>query len=233
MAIFVAAALASTIESTMSLGPMAVPAAATPGRLVSVASSFGSGDATKPYWSQIHVDEPSRVVAGLQSHRQDDKVVDRFGGAAVALDHLDAQLEIAVRLLLDAGHLRLDEVDAHRPGGLVELLVALAEGADVHVVDGDVRQRQRAGEQHRLLDRVHAADPRAVRHAERLVARAGALDVGDAVGDLPVRRPQHASVGAVGGEQPLHVQAADDVGRACRPGTPSWRRAASSRSRWR
>ena len=136
-------------------------------------------------------------------------------------------------LLVDAGHLGLDEVDAHRPGRLVELLVALAEGADVHVVDRDVGQRQRARQQHRLLDGVHAADARAVRHAQGLVARAGALDVGDAVGDLAVRGPEDAAVRAVRGEQSLHVQAADDVRWPSRRDTPSWRPARWSRSPWR
>jgi hypothetical protein len=57
---------------------------------------------------------------------------------------------------------------------LIELLVAFAEGADVHAVDRDLGERQGAGKLHGLFDRVHAAHPRAVRNPEGFVARAGA-----------------------------------------------------------
>ena len=86
-----AAALASTTVSTMSFGPRAVPAATTPGRLVSVASSFGSGAATKPVEVQVHVDEAPRIVAGLHPDGEHDQVVGRLDDPAVLLDHLDPQ----------------------------------------------------------------------------------------------------------------------------------------------
>ncbi len=78
-------------------------------------------------------------------------------------------------------------------------------------MDGDVRERQGAHDQLVLLDRVHAAELRAERVADRLVARAGAHDVGDPVGHLPVARPQDGVVRAGRSEEPLHLDAGDHV----------------------
>ena len=80
---------------------------------------------------------------------------------------------ILLRVLSDQGHFAAYEFHAHRFGVLVELLVALAEGADVHVVDGDVGHGQRAVEQHGLFDGIHAADARAIsqRRASRRANR--------------------------------------------------------------
>ncbi len=62
-----------------------------------------------------------------------------------------------------------------------------------------------------MLDGVHAADARAHRVAERLVAGSGAQDEGDVVGDLAVARAHDPVVRAGGGEQPVHLHAGDDV----------------------
>ena len=71
--------------------------------------------------------------------------------------------------------------------------------------------RQGAHDQLVLLDRVHAAEPRAERVADGLVARAGAHHVGDALRDLAVARPQDRVERPGRGEQPVHLHAGDDV----------------------
>ncbi len=64
-----------------------------------------------------------------------------------------------------------------------------------------------------MFDGVHAADARAIRHAQSLVARAGALDVGNRSGHLPVRGSQDAPVRSGGSEQAFHHHAADHVAK--------------------
>ncbi len=78
-------------------------------------------------------------------------------------------------------------------------------------MDGHVGDRQGAHDQLVLLDRVHAAEPRAERVADGLVARAGAHDVGDPLGDLAVARPQDRVERPGRGEQAVHLHAGDDV----------------------
>ena len=78
-------------------------------------------------------------------------------------------------------------------------------------MDGHVGERQGAHQELVLLDRVHAAEPRAERVAHGLVARAGAQDVGDPLGDLAVARAQDRVERPGGREQPVHLHAGDDV----------------------
>ncbi len=197
----------------MSLTPEAAPATNTPGMLVAPGFTSSSGSPTQPKSSSFSSPSANRWAAsslGRDAHREDDHVVLRLGEGA-GLDVLVLEDEVAVLLLGDAGHAALHEVGAHALGLLVELVVALAGGADVHVVDGDVGQRQGAHDQLVVLDGVHAADARAHRVAEGLVAGSGAQDEGDVVGDLAVARADHPVVGAGGGEQAVHLHAGDDV----------------------
>ncbi len=111
----------------------------------------------------------------------------------------------------DVGDAALDVVGAHRLRLLVELVVALARGPDVHVVDSHVGQRQGAHEQLVLLDGVHAAEARAQRVAHRLVARPGAQDVGDPVRHLAVTRAQDRVERPGGRQQAVHLHPGDHV----------------------
>ena len=77
---------------------------------------------------------------------------------------------------------------------------------------GHVGERERAHDELVLLDRVHAAQLRAERVADLLVARPRAGDVGDAVRDLAVAGAQDGVEGSRGCEQPVHLHAGDDVG---------------------
>ena len=148
----------------------------------------------------------------LDPDRQDDEVVLGLDNPAAVLDVLVLEDEVAVGLLDDVGHPALDVVRAHRLRALVELVVALAGCPDVHVVDGHVGQWQGAHQQLVLLDRVHAAEPRAERVADRLVARSGAHHVGDAFGHLAVARAQDVAVRAGRGQQSLDNQGVHHVG---------------------
>jgi hypothetical protein len=126
------------------------------------------------------VDEP--VFGGTHGHdsitapgwqhpqRQHNHIVLAFFHTAVLVHHFDANDGVLPLVLGDLGDLGLDELDPHGLGVLIELLESLTEGANVHVVDGDIHERERTGQEHGLLDRIHAADARAVRNAEALVA---------------------------------------------------------------
>ena len=61
------------------------------------------------------------------------------------LDHLHANEGIVRLILGDASDFGLDELNPHGPGVLEELLVSLSEGPDIHVVDGDIHERERTG----------------------------------------------------------------------------------------
>ncbi|VTR65054.1 hypothetical protein DESC_290124 [Desulfosarcina cetonica] len=169
-------------------------------------------------------------VIGPYGHRTDAGGIPRRKHAhgkhgQVVLGRRDAPAElilvmqdhIAVVAGFDIGNFGLDEIDPHGLGVLVELLIAFAEGPDIHIIDGDVRQGQGAGEQHGLFDGVHAAHPRAVGNAHALVAGTGTLNVSDVVRFHSVGRPEHAVVGAVGGEQTFHLQGVDGVGDGSAP----------------
>ena len=164
-------------------------------------------------------EERLRVAVGLDADGQDDQVVLGIDQPAAVLDVLVAQDEVAVVLLGDLGDPSLDVAGAHRLGPFVELVVAFAGGPDVHVVDGHVGDGQGAHDQLVLLDRVHAAEARAERVADGLVARTGAQDVGDPLRDLAVARPQDRVERPGRGQQAVHLHAGDDVLEASRSRT--------------
>ena len=58
--------------------------------------------------------------------------------------HLQFHNGILVGVFFDQRHFAAYEFHTHRFGVLVELFVAFAEGADVHVIDGDVSHWQSA-----------------------------------------------------------------------------------------
>ena len=151
-------------------------------------------------------------VIGHDANREDDQVVLGFLDAAVVVDVFVAHQQVAVCLFGDPGDLALDEAHAHGPGLLEELVVALAEGADVDVVDGDVGHRQRPEQELGLLERIHAADARADGIVHGAVARAGAEDVGDIGGSFAVAGAQHVVERPGGGDQAVHLHGGDDVG---------------------
>ena len=119
--------------------------------------------------------------------------------------------------LLDSRHLALHHPHALANRPAVELLVALSEGPDVHAVERHLHVVDGVPEQQRLLERVHAADPGAVGHADRSVAAARALDVGDRPRDPAVGWPQHAAVGTVARLQAFHGERAEDVRETAAP----------------
>ena len=157
------------------------------------------------------LEERGGLGVGLHADGEHDHVVLGLDDAAVALDVLVADDEVAVVLLGDLGDAALDEHGAHVLGLLVELVVALADGAHVHVVDGHVGQRQGAHDQLVVLDGVHAADARAERVADLRVAGAGAHDEADAVRDLAVAGTHDRVERPRRREQTVHLHAGDDV----------------------
>ena len=198
----------------MSLAPDAAPATKTPGMLVCarVHVLVGLGHVVPVVERELaDLEQLLGVEVGLDAHGEHDEVVLGLGDGAAVLDVLVAEDEVPTGVLGDVGDPSLDVGRAHRLRLLVELVVALARGPDVHVVDGDVGERQRAHEQLVLLDRVHAAEPRAQRVADRLVARAGAQDVRDPLGDLAVARAQDRVERPRRGEQAVHLHPGDDV----------------------
>ncbi len=106
-------------------------------------------------------EERPGVAVGLDADRQHDQVVLGLGGGAAVFDVFVAEDDVAFVRLADLGHASLSKLGAHRARLLVELVVALADGAHVDVVDGQLGQRQYAHDQLVLLDRVHAAEFRA------------------------------------------------------------------------
>ena len=110
------------------------------------------------------------VAVGLDAHGENDEVVLAVDDAAAVLDVLVAQHQVTVLRLGDLGDAALDVLRAHVLGLLVELVVALAGRAHVHVVHGHVGQGQGAHDQLVLLDGVHAAELRAQLVADLLVA---------------------------------------------------------------
>ena len=114
-------------------------------------------------------------------------------------------------VVVDARRATAHVLGTHLHGALVELVELLAEGADVHVVRGDlgnvVVQRL-----YRLLGGVHAADARAVGDV-LLRARPDAVDEGHRVGVAHVRRAEYLAFGRAGGvHQPLELHRRQDVG---------------------
>ena len=55
--------------------------------------------------------------------------------------HFHRDDRIKLLILLDGSYFAAHKFHSHRLGILIELLVALTEGADVHVVNGNIRQR--------------------------------------------------------------------------------------------
>src|SRR5450759_2612279 len=159
------------------------------------------------------------LALGLDADGQYDHVVFGFDDGPAVLDVLVPQYQVAVGFLGDLCDAALDVCRAHRLGAFVELVVALAGSSDVHVVDGDFGQRQRPHDELVLLDRIHAAEPRAERvvdpastvRSRRLVSGAGAEDVGDPLGDLAVARPQDRVEGSGRRQKAVHLHARDDV----------------------
>ncbi len=149
---------------------------------------------------------------GDHPRREHNQVVSPLDNAAF-FGQFQFDNRIMVFVLPNGSHLAAHKLDAHGLGVLVELLVALAEGADVHVVDGDLGHRQRAADEHGLFDGVHAADARAIFDAEGLVTGTGALDVGDGGRFHAVAGAQDAAIGAGGRQEAFHHQRVDDVGQ--------------------
>ncbi len=134
-----------------------------------------------------------------------------FRHPAPFVNQFHADGEVLVFLLGDLGHLGLHYVDALSKRAPVELLIALAEGADVHVVNGDLRVVELVLDHDGLLERIHAADPRTVGHTNGFVATSSALHVGNRTWNLAVGRTQDVAVGAVGGLDSLHGHGVHDV----------------------
>ena len=102
------------------------------------------------------------------------------------------------------------KLDAALLGALVELVEALALGAHVHEEDLGLGLGHVVDGEHRLLVGEHAADARAV--LVFLVARADALDEGDARRVPAVGRPLDVAHGrARGAQHALVLEGAEDV----------------------
>ena len=159
----------------------------------------------------VALEEAKGLGVGQEADGQNHEVVLALAESAFALHVFVLQLQVPVVELFDARGLAFHKFNAHALGLFVELVVALAEGADVDVVDGHVGQRQRTHHELGVLDGIHAADPAAERVADRVVARAVAEHDGNAFGLFAVRRPQYAVVRAGRCEQAIHLQTIDHV----------------------
>jgi len=171
------------------------------------------GRADEPVRALAHRYDAFRVPSRDNPRAQDHHVVGALLYSAVLFHHLDPDNRVLLIVFCNLCDLRLHELDAHRLRVLIELLEPLPERTDVHVVDRDVHEGQRSGEQHCLLDRVHAADAGAPRHAEAPIPGAGALDVGDAVGHLSVGGSEHPAEGSVRCQEAFHLESAEHVGQ--------------------
>jgi len=156
-----------------------------------------------------HFGDAVGVPGRFHAHRQDNHVVGLKGVGAVQGGIGQPQL------VLPRSHIRHpgpDKPDAHGLCPLPGLVELLALGADVHVVNGDVRLRVVLLGNQGLLDRIHAADRGAVTVAAAQITRTHALNEGQPLGmaavgkalDLPPER-------AGGGGHPLELDAGDDV----------------------
>ncbi len=125
--------------------------------------------------------------------------------------HLQFDNGILVGVFFDQRHFAAHEFHTHRFGVLVELFVAFAEGADVHVIDGDVSHWQSARNQHGLFDGVHATDTRAIGDAECFVARTCALNVGNGGGFLAIAWTQDTTIRSRRCEETFHHQRVNHV----------------------
>ncbi len=79
------------------------------------------------------------------------------------------------------------------------------------LIDRQIGQWQGSAEQHRLFDRIHTADTRAVGNARALVARTGALYISDRFGLFSISRTDNSPVWTCWSQQPLHHQTVNDV----------------------
>src|SRR5690606_31790536 len=98
-------------------------------------------------------------------------------------------------------------------GALIILVKVLAKRAHVHEKDGGLHAAVVLAGDDRLFDGVHAAYGGAVRVATLLVARAHALQKGDAMRHLAIRGTLHVPrTRTRSGEQALELDAGDHVG---------------------
>ena len=149
----------------------------------------------------------------VQPDRQHHQIEFLFLHAVVVGRVADGDV-LGVRDLVADRHVASDELHAGqvlRP--LVEALEVLAVGADVVVENRRLHLRHVVLGQDHLLLRVGAADRRAIAVAARdHLPRTDAVDPGDLVRMLLVRRAQDLALVRPGGaEQALEVEAGDDV----------------------
>ena len=205
-----AAADACATESGMSLGSAKGPQTRTPSRPVS--SGLNSSSWQKPWRLRAMPSSPATscaLRAGSRPDARDDHVV--LGGHEVAGLVLERDVEVlAQRVLFDRRRARANVLHAAVEGALVEGVEALAHGAHVHEQDLALGPGKVILREHGLLGRVHAADAGAV--VVLLVARADALDEGDALRVGFVGRAQHVADGRTrGGEHALVLERREHV----------------------
>ena len=153
------------------------------------------------------------VLRGLQPDREDDHVVVLLDLTPLLVDVMDAQVAVGA-LRLDAVDAATDETDARFILGPLEILVEiLAVGPHIHIEDRRRQPRDVILGDDRLLDRVHAADRRAVAVAAQvLVAGTDALQEGDLGDRLAVGGTDQMALGRSGGRQiALELEGGDDV----------------------
>ncbi len=207
-----AAAPASTMLSTISLGPAAAPATNTPGRSVRVGASLGFTVLMKLSAAGGESAAAFRIPTRQHAQGQHHQIVLGHLHPAFGFLRFVPNQDGAIVARVKIRHLAFDKIDPHGLGVLEKLLITLPKGPDIQVVNGDIRQRQGAGQEHGLLDGIHAADPGAVRHAHALVPGPGALDEGYVIRLHAVVGPEDAVVRAVGRQQPLHLQGRNYIG---------------------
>ena len=150
-----------------------------PSEAVSTGRSFGCASRKKP---SVDCESLNRSIISRTSRRGSSPTPSTTRsasysiGVAVRVSSTFTTSVWSSPLPVDLGRVAADVPHALAADAVVELLEALAERAHVHVEDGYLGVGELVLDEVGLLGKVHAADARAVLVADRLVARAHAVD---------------------------------------------------------
>ena len=164
----------------------------------------------RPAGEAEKVAQDVRALIRLQAHGEDSDIVpDPLYLSSLGV--LKAEIDIAINLL-DAGYAGANEVYPQHLSPHIELLITFSACSDIDIIDGDIRAGVLLSDQLGILQRGHAADPRAIYVADCGISGADTLQESYGLGDLARARPDNLALGRAGGiEHPLHLQSGDDI----------------------